>query len=194
MLDETGPVEYRIEIHRSGDAPRDLSIAELQNFQKFRRLVKLHTGVPERRVDNEPPPQPGPKSNQPTATPPAPPSGGHVTDTYPYSASLGLVELAFELLHQFGQPITPKSISELAQRLLAVANDGQLTVRGTVDLAANSHMRARGAIRSAIVRYPPPFSDESDIAMDNWQHKLSRAVGMLMGVGLELLEATREPS
>lgn len=194
-------VEFRIETHRDKDHDPAIPIADVDSFKKFRRMIVLKpvsgngngaSGAPaasgNRDIPNEPPAIPGAKENQPTTAPPPPRSGGHLTDTWAYGATLGLAELAFELLVKTGgSPVNSKTVRELADRLLAVADAGQRSVRGEVERNANSHVRARGALRSTFELYPPPLDTPAD--MDEWQERVTRAVCLLMKVGLDLLEA-----
>lgn len=235
LKEKAGILEYRIESRRAEAIDPTIPFDQLKNFDKFRRYVILRqTGASEapppgpgesKPIPNEAPPTDGPVANtpangpsgngplanEPTKTTPAPPSGGDRTDTWAYNATLGLAELAFELLVDAGQTLTGGTVRALAERLLAIADAGQACVRAAgVDRNANSHTRARGALRSALTRYPVPltpaavddetlrgiegdFSDALPALMDQWQQRMSRAVCLLMQVGLDMLAPPAPP-
>lgn len=202
LVDQPDRVEYRVETHREQDLDPSIPIEEVDKRKKFRRMIVLKRASANgnREVPNEPPAQPGPKANDAPGDRPAMRSGGDRTDTWAYGATLGLAELAFELLVAAGGAergqLNPKTVKGLAERLLAVADGGQECVRAAVDRNANSHTRARGALRSALALYPVPLDMapvELDEALDAWQERMTRAVCLLMRVGLELLDPP-EPS
>lgn len=195
-------VEFRVETHRQEAIDPTIPIADVDKFQKYRRMVILKPAPVNgstngngngREIPNEPPAQPGPKANEPPAAPTGPKSGGHLTDTWAFAATLGMAELAFEVLVKAGPDkvqLNPKSVRELADRLLAITDAGQQHVRGAVDRNANSHTRARGALRSALELHVPPVDTFGDPAeMDAWQERVTRAVCLLMKVGIDLLDA-----
>ncbi len=221
VLTEPRPplVTYRIEIHRDRDHDKTIPIADVDKFKKFRRLV-LCAPAAAGGPDGAPPPSrhgndkfaglphdtetsPDPSAGQPVDNAPSTgpsvqmKSGGDLTDTWGYCATIGCVELAFEHLvaaRYAGtiEAVTPTLVRWLGQLLLSAANDSQALARGAVDLNANSHTRARGAVRSALVNCPPPLaSNFEDPAWDEWVTKLTKTAGSLMTIARTMLEDHR---
>lgn len=190
LEDPPARVQYRIETHRDKKANQSTPIDDLEAIDKYRRLIVLtpaDASGAERRVPNLPP-----------QAPPPPPSGGHVTDTWAYCAALGSVELAYDLAVAARNDgridnVTRPMVEAAGRVLLDCASAAQSSVRGAVDLNANSHTRARGAIRSAVGYAPPPPFElaTDDDAWGEWAGKITRAAGVLMAAALELLNGDK---
>lgn len=212
LLTEPWParVEFVVHVTRDEKIDKSIPIADVDKFDKFRKMVVFREapGPPkgsqsppeaqpaERTIPNEPPPNPGPTQNTDQPHRSMIKSGGDMTDTWAYTATLGVAELAFELLNDAQEAgliesLHPAAVRDLGGRLLAIADAGQACVRPAgVDRFANSHARARGALRTILKRYEPPFAKPfDDDAWGEWQDRSQKGVCVLMTAGLDLLNA-----
>ncbi len=204
------PVAFRIEIHRKDTIDAALPLDQVDKFDKFRRVVALRPAntsdsprptAPsqgDRPVANEPPPAPGPKPNEQPAAPPAPRSGGELIDTWGYTATLGCVEHAFDLLFAAKNEgtiaeVSPSLLRFVADLLLESANSAQAAVRnGAIDVHANSHTRARGAVRCVVDTYPPPIgAPVDDESWTKWQTRVAGTAARLMSTAVDMLAEVR---
>jgi len=116
--------------------------------------------------------------------------------SYAAQATIGMAALAYELAMQHarsskGVPLEapdPVQVQNLARRLLRCADKAQAAIRsdGHADRMDASHARARGAIRSAIDVWPPPWGKAVE-EWNRWQETLIRDAAMLLAAGVALL-------
>ncbi len=183
-FDNRARVAFRIEIHRAGDQPNDKPFCDVPDFSRFRRLEGLRVagGVAERPIPN-----------QPSAAPSPMPSGGTSTDTWAYAAAVGTVDLAYELLHDAVrdgrlEKVLPTQVKAMAVILLRAADNVQVAIRGKeLDRNANSHTRARGAVRTALQFCPPPIGEVAKMA--GWAAQVEKIAAVLLAQASELAEA-----
>lgn len=110
--------------------------------------------------------------------------------SYAVTACVAMVEWAWELLaaRDNAQAPTVAQARALGKRLLFIADRVQATVRpdGRVDRMANSHVRARGAVRSAVAFYAVPFGGEPpDVRA--WADDVTAGAVELVKAGVALL-------
>lgn len=170
-LNKKTRVAYRIEIHRSEEQAKDIPMMDVPNFSRFRRLEGL-------RVTGD--------STSPIV-PPAPTKDG-------WSYAVGMVDLAYQLLHAAEQDgrlktILPSQVRALASILLQVADGAQAAVLEASDRAANSHTRARGAVRTAVRFLPVPLGADAP-AMMAWAARLEKISSVLLTQAAELAKDT----
>lgn len=103
--------------------------------------------------------------------------------SYGYSAAVGMTELAQDLLDKVDDEHPPAlaKVTYLARVLLRSADAAQAAIRGDgwVDRMDTSHVRARGAIRSACESIPVPIGAD-ETARNDWEIAITqRAVDLL---------------
>lgn len=120
--------------------------------------------------------------------------------SYAITASLGMAELAYELIMERNRTEAARSGSELqpppwpqvkglARKLLDAADRAQAELRsdGRVDRMDNSHTRARGAVRSALDVYPVPWgAAPDDVAA--WVDVLAHHATELIRIAVALVD------
>ena len=98
-------------------------------------------------------------------------------DSYAYLAACGMVDLAYEELHDAAQvsdwKVSPTMVATVAGLLLDAADDAQRKLIGRTDRNAMSHTRARGAVRTVLRTYP--LSDFIESELEEWSQKISGA-------------------
>lgn len=151
----------------------------------------------------------GPKLEEAKPWEPLNSDGSVNLGSYEMTATLGMVELAAGLLTQRDrttrlscgavapdQPavdlLGPKAgaLRALARHLLTAADQAQANVRpdGRIDRMDNSHTRARGAVRTALERVPPPWEHTTDRdTVAAWVAALTDEATTLLDVAIELL-------
>ena len=101
--------------------------------------------------------------------------------SYRYQAALGMVELAHELACNAGIEPNRDLVKALAATLITAADAAQAAIRydGNSDRMDGSHTRARGAVRTAVDAYPPPWGHD-ETTWSDWNARITqRAVGLL---------------
>jgi hypothetical protein len=119
--------------------------------------------------------------------------------SYAAQATIGMAALAYELAMQNARtaaadkgvplkPPDPTIVQNLARRLLRAADKAQAAIRadGHTDRMDASHARARGAVRSAVDVWPPPWG-KGGSEWDRWQETLVGGASMVLSVGVDLL-------
>lgn len=173
---------------------------------------------------NDEPAPPPPPEEPPAGTPPTPSMRGRRgprieeakpwepfnTDgsvnlgSYAVTASLGMAELAYELIMErnrteaarTGAALVPPpwgQVKALARRLLSACDRAQAALRsdGRVDRMDNSHTRARGAVRSALDVYPVPWGAEAaDVGA--WVDTLAAHATELIRIAVALVDPPEE--
>lgn len=175
-LDNKARIAYRIEIHRSDEQPKDIPMVDVPNFSRFRRLEGL-------RVTGDAAPLPSA-----SASPPPP----LTKDAWSYA--VGMVDLAYQLLHEAErdgrlEKVLPTQVRALASILLRVADGAQAAVLEASDRAANSHTRARGAVRTALRFLPVPLGADGPTMMA-WAARLEKIATVLLTQAAELANDT----
>ena len=128
------------------------------------------------------------------------PDGSVNLGSYAFTAAVGMVELAGELVVNRarvdnatrGVPLEAPSAGKvkfLAGWLLSAADHVQADLRrdGRVDRMDNSHTRARGAIRSALDLYPVPWGATPE-QRQAWHDALVAYGILLLRVALDVIE------
>lgn len=159
-----------------------------KNARGFRDLTQLDFAAggssPEAR-----PPAAAPTSTTSDANghkAPERPTGG-VEESWQYAAAVGTVDLAYELLADVLGEVTKPALAAFAKRLLACADEAQAALTGKVDRAAQSHTRARGALRTVMgTNTPAPIGNSDDEAWDKWQAKATTRTVVLLQIAKDL--------
>lgn len=112
--------------------------------------------------------------------------------SYAVLAAAGMVGLAVELLAARGPDVAtnPAAVKALAGYLLAAADAVQAGASHDrrVDRMSNLHTRARGAVRDAVVVFPPPAGATRE-AVEAWRDELTGYASTLLATVIELTEA-----
>lgn len=209
-------VNYRIETHRFDGVSADIPIADVEKMKKANRLVSLEraavAAVPSPNgsapVDQgDPGPTEPPDDGEHFGATPTGPrmaegkpwertnSDGSVNlGSYAITASLGMVELAYELLCQrqreTGKAGTPNGeLKGFARMLLDASDRVQAIIRQDhrVDRQDNSHTRARGAVRSVVESTGVPWDSLETLDQKKaWVAFLVEQASGLLALALEL--------
>lgn len=175
-LERKTRVAFRIEVHRSEEQSNDIPMMDVPNFSRFRRLEGLRV------------------AGDATGAAPPPSSSSAVPPPDSWSYAVGMVDLAYELLHNAERDgglvkVMPSQVRSLAAVLLQTADGAQRAVRGDVDRDANSHTRARGAVRTALRFLPPPLGADGPTLMA-WAARLEKIASTLLTQASELAAET----
>lgn len=201
---------FRLESHRDDSIDKSIPFAELLKQGKeedstgkiiHARLVEAYPeGTPEAKalierceaeaaagVVGAAAQTPLPAHSTPVANAPA---VEHLPgESWEYAAATGCTDLAFELLHESGKEFTPSSLKFVAATLLKVADDAQTAYSGKLHRAGRAHTRARGAMRTAIKRYPIPAYSKDAAEWDEWSAKVTKVTLMLLQTAEAILAA-----
>lgn len=173
-FDRRSRVAFRIEIHRAAEQDKEKPFCDVPDFSRFRRLEGLRV------------------AGGTVVEPAAAPSPPVAKDGWSYA--VGMVDLSYELLHGAAQDgpsqdgrlktVLPSQVRALAAVLLQVADTAQATALGVTDREANSHTRARGAVRTALRFLPPPLGEVGKLGA--WVERLERISSVLLTQASEL--------
>lgn len=169
-------VAFRIETHRNDKQPKDIPLDDVPKMERFRRLEGLRIAG-------------GAQGPDTPAAPSVP-----IPDVDGWSYAVGMVDLAYELLHAATadgrlKAVLPSQVGALASVLLRTADAAQEAVMGQSDRLAGSHTRARGAVRSALRSTPPPLGADL-FAIEAWAAKLGRVSSLLLSQAAALAAET----
>lgn len=142
----------------------------------------------------------GPRVGEDKAWEPTNSDGSLNLGSYVYQAAFGMTTLAAELLMERNRALaaesgaelevpTPGQMRGLARQLLRAADKAQASIRpdGRIDRGANSHTRARAAVRAALDWFPPPWGGtDADRAV--WSDALADHAWELMRCAVALTE------
>jgi hypothetical protein len=116
-------------------------------------------------------------------------SGGGQSDTYAFTAIVGMVTWAFELYQQSGQTFYARHVRHLADRLAFCADEMQRHLTGLKqpNRNANSHVRVRGVLHTVIERrLPPPIGDDSAEEWNRWEADVIKTGNGLLDIAKAL--------
>lgn len=109
-------------------------------------------------------------------------------ESWEFAARMSCVDLAFEtLVDQSGSNFTSAQMEALARLLLRIVDSAQTTFSGRLDRAGRCHTRARGALRTALKRFPVPADYEGDEAVE-WEKKATASVVLMLRTADKILK------
>lgn len=120
--------------------------------------------------------------------------GGLLNGSAYYTATaFGVVDKALECHLSAGVPVAGDTVRALAATFLAVIAPVQADLAGSVDLNSGLHTRLRGALYSALDRYPVPFGGDAE-AWQRWFTSVQTQVGVVASIATSLLRTPADPS
>lgn len=108
--------------------------------------------------------------------------------SYQVQAGVGLVEAAQAILYKHLNELPPlPQVKMLAGMLMYASDHVQASIRddGHVDRMANSHTRARGAVRTVIDMMPPPFGADADTRAE-WLAQVIERATQIIRLGVQV--------
>jgi hypothetical protein len=112
-------------------------------------------------------------------------------DSWEFAAKDGCVALAFEQWEQARQGghverYGRDDIKKLADAFLHIADYAQSAFSGRLDRASRCHTRARGLLRTVLLRDKAPFGNEDGAAWAKWERKVAATTLALLQIADEI--------
>ena len=173
---EGARVSYRICVHRKRNVDPGPGIRDVAPREKVREVEWL---APEGSDRPSPPPA---QATQP----------GGIHEGWEYVAAVGCCDLAYEELVKLDVEPTAGRVKLLGRLVLEAADEAQRAVVGRVDRRAQSHTRARGAVRTVLPQHPPPIggTEEDRLA---WAYALADTAANLLAAAHDLITEEAKP-